>query len=453
MAPSDGGGMAASLRQAWSQSKTFRIVLSLALGYTFLRSAVQAAFLSGLIVPGEYKTAGGMYVPPDLQVYLDAAGRLVAREDLYPSGPLPQVEFYQYSPVFAMFFVPFRWLPTGALLLVHSLLHILAYAALYFRWVRLFRRFSVGRAAEAMAWLLPVWLVYSSFWADWAYLNIYVVAALLSTFLLEAVLEERLGLASLWLALLLAVKPHWAFAALVPLLLGQTRFFFRLALWGAAGYTALALATMLAAGPGYGWRQHVAYAQFLLHLGANFPWRGPEAGFPGYNHSVLQTLVFWAGASPGVMHLATALKILATAPLAWVGVRHVLQPAGRPAREAPELGLDLAFALYLAAFLWLDWVWELSLGPVLFAYLAGTTDRRGGVWLAAIFLPLALLDLWQLISVAAFGSRVIAGAYILTDPGIYLPITLIVILAFYAVLVKRLWQAPAAYAPAVQPST
>jgi hypothetical protein len=188
----------------------------------------------------------------------------------------------------------------------------------------------------------------------------------------------------------------------------------------------------------------------LVNLAGNFPWRGPEAGFPGYNHSVLQTAVFWLGASPAAMRLATALKIVVTAPLVWVGLRHVLQPVDRPGRDAAVLSLDLAFALYLAAFLWLDWVWELSLGPAIFAYLVGTTDRRAGVWLAVVFLPLALQDFWQLISVAAVGTEAIEGAYVLTDPGIYVPIILIVIVAFYVVLVKRLWQAPAAYGEMAQ---
>jgi hypothetical protein len=33
------------------------------------------------------------------------------------------------------------------------------------------------------------------------------------------------------------------------------------------------------------------------------------------------------------------------------------------------------------------------------------------------------------------------GPYVLTDPSIYIPMIMIVILVFYGLLVKRLWQA------------
>jgi hypothetical protein len=98
-------------------------------------------------------------------------------------------------------------------------------------------------------------------------------------------------------------------------------------------------------------------------------------------------------------------------------------------------------------------VWELSLGIVVFTYLLATLEGRHAktlVWIT--FLPYALIDLWQLISFAVFGMDVIApGPYILTDPSIYLPLIMIVILTFYALLLKRLWTiAPARQAVGVR---
>ena len=429
-----------ALRLAWNRSKAFRALLIATAVYAVLRAGIQAAYLSGALLPDGYESASGVYVPADMQVYLDAARHLVQREALYLAGPLEQVEFFQYTPAFALLFVPFTWLSTGALIVVHSLIHVAAYAWLYVLWARLFRRLGLERPAHTLALALPVWLVFSSFWADWAYLNIYVVMAVLGTLLLEAVLDEELPRAALLLALTLQIKPQWAFAAAVPLFLGRFRFFARLLLLGAVGYAALAGLTMLAAGPAYVAEQYAAYVRFLFHLAANFPWRGPEAGFQGYNHSILQTLVFWMGATPAAFRLATGIKIALTVPLAVAGLwQAVLHPGEKPGRDMPERSLDLAFALYLAGFIWLDWVWELSLGPVIFTYLLGTAQRRGtSVWLAVVFLPLALLDLWQLVSVIAFGEGVVAGAYILSDPSIYVPLILIVILALYAVLLRRL---------------
>jgi hypothetical protein len=59
-----------------------------------------------------------------------------------------------------------------------------------------------------------------------------------------------------------------------------------------------------------------------------------------------------------------------------------------------------------------------------------------------VFLPYALIDAWQLVSLGLFGMDVVApGPYILTDPSIYIPLVMIVITVFYVILVKRLWGA------------
>jgi hypothetical protein len=487
------GRLAAAARQvraAWARSRAYRVVLCVVLAYTGLRLAAQVLFLSGAFTaePGQ-----GVPIPEDLRVYLQAAADFQARRDLYQAGPLDRVEFYQYAPAFALAFAPFLWLAPGWLLIVQSLIHVAAYALLYLRWAALFERPGLERAGPMLAWTLPLWLIYPSFWADWAYMNTYVVAALVGTLLLESVLDERLGRSALWLTVLLQFKPHWAFAAAVPLLLGRWRYFLQLAAGALGGYAVVLAGLALAAGPGYVLEQHLEYIGFLASLAANFPWREQAAGFQGYNHSVLQTLIFWLGDGPAARALALAGKAGLTLPLALAGLRLAWQPpdpgvgrpwpgltasqgrlevAATPAKPAyagwgqaapaqPDgawpgratagqewrmhpLALDLAFALYLAAFVWLDWVWELSLGMPLLAYLLATEDRRARAWVLGVFVPFALLDFWQLVSVAAGGESVVAGAYILTDPSIYAPMTLAVILLLYSLLLRRLLAWPAA---------
>ena len=51
----------------------------------------------------------------------------------------------------------------------------------------------------------------------------------------------------------------------------------------------------------------------------------------------------------------------------------------------------------------------------------------------------ALLDIWRLVSYIGLGDAVLyQGAYVLTDPLIYIPWILFVLLAFYAILLVRL---------------
>jgi hypothetical protein len=291
-------------------------------------------------------------------------------------------------------------------------------------------------ASQTLAWVLPVWLVFSSFWGDLGYLNIYILMALLATLLIDAILAEDLCAGVLWLSLILQTKPQWVFAAALPLLLGNYRFFFRLAWLAAATYIGITALTIAFVGVDYGWTQYGNYFRLLTGISAHYPWRGPEMPFLGYNHSIMQIAVYIFGVTPDVIRLASAAKILILLPLAVTGLRFLRQPA-----PTDEARLDLAFALYLAAFIWLDVVWELSLGIAVFTYLLATNSNRTirlAIW--AVFLPYALVDFWQILSFILFGPDVIApGPYILTDPSIYLPIIMIVTLAFYGLLVRRLW--------------
>ncbi|MBN1890875.1 MAG: DUF2029 domain-containing protein [Thermoflexales bacterium] len=429
------------LRQSWSGSKTFRVILVITLVYVALRLVIQSVYIVALSWIGE----GAGTIPNDLQDYLDGATRLHLRQDLYPKGKLEHVEFYQYAPSYALVFIPFLWLSPMTVTIIHTLLHIVAYGLLYIRWEQLFRRWKLGTASKLLAVMLPVWLLFSAFWDDLGYLNIYIIMALLSTFLIEAVLEERLGWAIVWLSIMLQVKPQWAFAAAVPLLLGRYRFFAKLLAAAIVAYIAITGATLLVVGPSYGWQQYLNYFQFLLSMPANFPWRGPGAPFLGYNHSIKQTVFYLLGTTPNAMLLATLVKLLILAPLAAVSLRHLLRPLGRPGHTVPQLGLDMAFALYLGAFIWLDMVWEVSLGIVVFIYLLATLAQRNTkILIYAVFLPYALLDPWRIISfiLSMVGLDTVApGPYILTDPYIYAPLIMVIIVIFYALLVMRLWNA------------
>ncbi|MDY7075334.1 MAG: glycosyltransferase family 87 protein [Chloroflexota bacterium] len=440
------------LRTSWSSSKAFRVILVISVIYTVLRLAGHGAYLVTMLSPGqgtggelpEWVGAEGPMIPADLQIYLNAAKHFQLRQDLYLKGSLARLEdHYPYAPSFALAFIPFLWLPLSAVVVVHTLLHVAAYALLYVWWGRIFRRLGLDRANEMLAWTLPVWLVFSAFWGDLGYLNIYIIITLMGTLFIDAVLDERLGWSLLWLSIILQIKPHWAFAAAVPLLLGRHRFFFRLVVLTVVAYAAIVGVTMLVAGVPYAWQQHIDYVQFLARLSRDFPWRGPNENFLGYNHSIVQIVVYLLGVTPGTMRLAMGVKVLLLLPLAVVALRHLFRPARRPGRDVPQLSLDVAFVLYLGAFIWLDMVWEVSLGIAVFTYLLATLERRNTrilVW--AVFLPYALVDLWQLASFAVFGFDVIApGPYILTDPSIYVPLVMIVILTFYALLLKRLWVA------------
>jgi hypothetical protein len=439
----------AHFRDIWGQSRFFRVVMVLSVVYTVLRLGLQGTYLFLMLSPAPLldgvKPEGSM-VPIDLQVYLDAAKHFQQKQNLYLEK-LQSIEYhFPYPPAYAMAFVLFLWLSPTAVAIVHTLLHIVAYVLLYMLWNGIFHKIRLRRASEMMIWTLPVWLVFPTFWSDLGYLNIYIIMALLSTLLIAAVLNEYLGWSVLWLSIILQTKPMWAFAAAVPLLLGRRRFFLKLVVEAILIYAAITGITVLVAGPSYGWEQYNDYFQLLTRLGEDFPWREYGNEFFGYNHSIKQIVIYLLGETTGAMHLATGIKILLLLPLAVVSVCYLLHPLDRAGREMPQTGLDLAFALYLGAFIWLDIVWEVSLGIAVFTYLLATLRRRGAkVLIWVVLLPYLSVDplrfLGAILSFCGLNT-ILPGPYILTDPSMYMPIVMIVIVTLYALLVWRLWNTP-----------
>jgi hypothetical protein len=409
--------------------------------YAVLRLAIQVFLFSDALRPEAI--AEGAQVSADLQQsYIPAAQHFLAREDLYLKGSLAILEFhFPYSPAFAFFFMPVLLLPLKVLVPLLVVLHVVAYWTFYIWWDRIFQKNNLQFAADMWALTLPLFLVFSAFWDDLAYMNIYLITALFATFLIDAILQERLGWSIFWLgAVILAIKPHWAFAAAVPLLLGRYRFFFKLILGSIITYLAVSGVTILGGGLDYGIRQYQDYFGFLARLSRDFPWWGPDKPFLGYNHSVMQIVLYYLGVTAANIRLATIVKLGLLAPLGWIAFRFLRRPMGKMGAEIPEAALALIFAFYLGAFIWLDMVWELSLGLVIFAYLLATIEQKWiKVLLWILFAPYVLLDIWRLVSYIAFGDRILYnGAYVLTDPFIYVPWIMLIILVFYAVLLSKL---------------
>lgn len=406
-----------------------------------LRLAIQVFLFADALRPEA--VAEGVQVSADLQQsYIASAQHFQSREDLYLKGSLEHVEaHYLYSPAFAFFFAPILLLPLQILLPLMLIIHIAAYTLLYIWWGRIFAQNNLTNISKLWAGLLPLYLVFSVFWDDLAYMNTYILVALFATLLIDAILKENIGWAVFWLgAVILPIKPHWAFAAVLPLLLGRYRFFFKLVLGALIAYLIVAGITIIAGGLDYGIRQYRDYFGFLARISRDYPWWGPDKPFLGYNHSILQIVLYSLGVSAENMRLATIVKLLLLLPLGLVSLKFLRHPRGQAGSEVPETALAIAFAFYLGAFIWLDMVWELSLGLVIFAYLLGITEQKWiRILLWVFFAPYALLDIWRLVSYIGFGDRVLyQGAYVLTDPILYIPWIMIILLVFYTLLLQKL---------------
>lgn len=431
------------IKECWSESNLYRVLLGAASLYFLLRLAVQIGLFAYAITPESQ--AKGTLVSADLQFsYIPAAQHFQAREDIYLKGSLEVLKkHFPYSPAFAFIYGPILLLPLNIQVPLMLVFHLVAYGLLYLWWHRIFHRNNLQRAEKLWAWTAPLFLIFTVFWDDVGLLNIYLIIALFATFAIDAVLQEELGWASFWIgAVILPVKPHWVFALGIPFLLGRYRFFFKLILGTIIAYLAVMGMTILGGGADYVLRQYQDYIGFLARLSRDFPWWGPDKPFFGYNHSVKQIVVYYLGVTPENLRLATIIKLILLIPLGWVGLKLIRQPIGKAGKDVPETALMLAFALYLGGFIWLDMVWEVSLALPIFVFLLTVLKEkwhRALLWI--VFIPYAFLDIWRLISFLTFGDSILVDStYVLTDPFIYIPWIMVILLVFYSLLVQRLAQ-------------
>ncbi len=402
-----------------------KVLLIFAILYALMRVPVHLATLAGVLPTGSADWQG-----EDLGINLAAARRLAAREDLYHVGPQDRVELYHYSPLYAAACTPASQLPFAAVAVFHSLLTLASGVALYFLWRQLFGRWRMDRARAMLEALLPLWLIYGAFYGDLSFLNIYTILSLLATLLIYAVVEERLPLAVAVAWVILQAKPHWAFALGIPLLMGRWRFALRLWAWTLAAYISTALAWVLLAGWDYGLAQYRDYVDFLLGMSRNFYWGGAEPSL-GYNHSLLQIAYHAFGISPTVRAAAVAVKLLLEFPLALLAVRSMRRRWNAPSVD-PAAAVEMGWLLYLAAFLWLDVIWEVTLGIALFTWLVAELPVRREYHVATwLFVVYALQDVWMVAMYAAVGDRLMEG-YFWLDPATHVPVVMLALLGLEA---------------------
>ncbi len=437
-------------QKSWKGSWIFRAALCLAVVLSLGRLGIHVFYMSSILNPGDYKDKlpgwwedTSLELPPDLQIYTDTARNFLNQKSLYQSSPpFDAYGQYQYSPAFPLLYSIALFLPLPVLVAVMSVVNILAYGGLFFLWAHIFRRYDGHPALVMLINILPVWLLFSGFWTDLALLNIHVIISLVASLLLYFIIEEKLFPSALVLVLLVQTKPYWAFLILIPLLMGRYQFFIRLVIFSFLGYGGIMALTMLFGGVDYVGDQYLSYMKVSLNFSRNYPWRLSEDGFLGYNHAIKQVAYYLFGYSSLVTGIINLLKQLLVLPFILVVFGYLIRPLRQPGWERPFVALDVAFGCYLAVYIFLDFVFELTLGIVVVVYLLSMENKewvRGFLWV--FFITYAMLDIWQTLSYLLFGPDVLVeGIFIIIDPSIYFPITLFFLLAIYVKMVVRLWR-------------
>lgn len=417
-----------ALRQEWARSAWFRMLTIAGAAVSLLITLLIGAWQFGLL------SADDLFIV-DLKFYLDASQRFLGRQALY-IAPRPDFGLYAYSPFFALLLTPLTFVKYEFVWLGDMLLHLAAYLVLYWRWFTIFRQYKLERAAETLIRLFPLWLVFTGLLNEVMSQNVYIFMALAGTLLLEAVLEKHVWKSILWLAIILPIKPQWAFALGVPVLLGQWRFLAKIGLGGLAAYLGTIFATSVAAGPGYAIEQYLAHIKFLQTIPQIFFWNTLSAeGHLGYNNSINQIVIFFSNNASYSASLIFGLKMLVLLPLLialWYFWR-------TKASASSHQKLAWAFLVYIGAFFYLDVVTELTLAMVILCYLLGTLPERKYkriAWLVS--LPYILSFLWASIFLPLSFALPLHNAII--DPAKFFPVVMLVMLGFYILLLQQIWK-------------
>jgi hypothetical protein len=420
-----------NLRQQWIRSTWFRvwtivgalvlitIILLISiwqLGLLSLDASIEEAFIV------------------DLKFYLEASQRFLDRQGLYIT-PRSDFGLYAYSPFFALALSPLTFIPYELVWVGDMLLHLIAYFVLYWRWYTIFRQFKLDSVAEILIKLFPLWLVFTGLLNEIMSQNIYIFMALASTLLIEAMLKEHVGASIWWLTILLPIKPQWAFAVVIPLLLRRWRFLSKVIVGGLIAYLGTIMVTVIFAGT-YALEQYLAYIDFLQTIPKTFFWNTLAVnGHIGYNNSIMQLVIFFTNNASYSENLTLGIKVLVLLPLlvvVWL-FRQLKYPI------SINLKLEWAFIVYIGAFLCLDVVTELTLGIVILSYLLGTLSNRKLRLIAwVVFIPYALSFLGAMIFQPLFYA--LSLPYEIADPSLFIPVILIAMLGFYALLFRQMWK-------------
>jgi len=400
------------------------------IGFVVLASfnAIGLAQTPALGLPEEFIFPGN-----DLVVYLKAGQVVWTGGSPYVTEPWIDPAVFHYSPVVAVITAQVIGrtsgfgdaLPFRLLAILYWAVVVICLPVAWMVWRRVFSIFLPNSPRLMTAWL-PLWLIYSQWFADQNYLNLYTVLMVLTGALTLAVAQQRTWLAVFLAVLILQTKPHYAFPLILPWLLGNWRYFVKLMMGVAFAYVAVAGATVLAVGPSYGLALYNDYARFLTSIQANYPW---SSYYLGYNHSWYSIIHWIFGIQPWVPIVVTSIKIVSFIPVGWLAWRGL---RGRIA-DRPIVALGIALALHLWSMTLLDQLWEVSLAIVAFMFLlaaASPTIRRIAI---LISVPFALLGLAQL---AGWGAATLVGRSIdQLDVTARLPTMMATALGLYAILI------------------
>lgn len=332
----------------------------------------------------------------DLVVYLRAGQAVAMGQSPYPGGPWGDTAVFHYSPTVAWLLAllfrgdtllwPFRWLAYLYLGLI-----LAAYPLAWLVWRRVFEQLQLGQTGAVMITSLPLWLIYSQWFADQNFLNIYTFLLLLDGLLVLALLRQNTWLALVLVVLIAQTKPHYLYPLALPFWLGRWRFCLKLIVVCLVGYSLVAGVTVLAVGPTLGLTLYHDYLTFLTTIAERYPW---SAYYLGYNHS-WQSMLHWLfGLQAWIPAAVTGLRVTTLLPLMWLGWRRWQQR--RSLAEQPAVALGVALALHLWAVISLDQLWEITTATIVFVYLMAAGDVSVHRWAVLIFVPFAMLGLVQL---------------------------------------------------------
>jgi hypothetical protein len=369
-----------ALPAIWSRlSNTQKIIW----GVAILWVVVHVIFIVVSVTSGAPKSLEKINV--DLKTYFTAGQNLSVQAPIYELGSWKTEINYRYHPIFAWLFSHVTVQAQLTFQQVWAPLMAIVYLLGVFVWYRAVRQLD-PEIEKRFLFFLPLAIVASEWLATLGYGNVALVLVVLTGLLTLVLANKSPFWAGVLTALIILMKPQWAFPLLIPVVLKDWKLLFRTLAIAAVVYGIISLVFVVAVGPNYGVKTLQDYVTFMLRAPGNYPWMGQEAAFNTNQNAIYQTWLRYFGFQGWVQPVSLISQVLLLVAFLITLVR------AWSSKTSMTVVLAFLFAGYAIGTLMLSEIQDCTLGALIFVYILSTGNKRARL----IGLPILLIIVFEI---------------------------------------------------------
>ncbi len=368
----------------------------------------------------------------DWKVFDTASDNLADNEPIYtePDYSIGTAVNYRYAPPFALFVGIFiNWLPFDTWMVIWLIINITLYVLIAVYWYKALN-IQTTLFTSAIYFLTSLWN--TDLQSLWYFGNITILLMFLSAIVVLWIKDEKYIPAGIITGLILLMKPHWGFPAILALVLidpastnlwSSIKVFFKSRYFQSVVITYLSTMAIfvLIKGPSAGFDYIKEYFNILIDITTHYEYAKP--GELSLEHGLANTLHRVFGVQNWIGEIVWLIKIIFLGSFLWATHR-VIQ-----ASKQKELGNLVLVGGYLTAMFMIPEMQELILTPVVFYGLWNIGDKTSRI----LILPTLVYVMYALPSLTTVALGI--DAPLLSE---VLPISLITLILLYCAFIHEI---------------